>query len=79
LQFEVIIYLLYWKSYPTARNYKLMSRPGKYFYISHQALRLLSKKTHASVFLLSTSRGIITHRNALLNNIGGILMGSYTI
>lgn len=77
-KFKVVIYLLYLDKCSTAKNYKIMSRPGKYFYISHNALKLLSKRTRASIFTLSTSRGVMTHQTALLNKIGGTLIGSYT-
>jgi ribosomal protein S8 len=56
-----------------------MSKPSKKLFISYKALRLLSKKTGRSVFLISTSSGVIPHHVAIKKNLSGFILGFITI
>lgn len=76
---NVDIYLFYYNLLPLCKHYKLMTRPSRKFYISFKGLRLLNKRTHSSVFLISTHRGLITHQQALKFKIGGMLIGFFSI
>jgi len=76
---KVDIYLFYYNLVPLSKNYKLLSRSSRKFYISYHALRLLSKRTKASVFLISTNRGLISHHEALKFKIGGLLIGFFSV
>lgn len=65
---------LFYKGRPYFTSIRLISTSSKKFYISINALRKLNKSVKASVYLLSTSRGIIPHTQALEYSIGGILL-----
>lgn len=73
------INLYYFKNKKISNYFKIISTPSKKFFISYQALRLLAKKTGKSVFLISTSRGILTHEEALQQKTSGYLLGFLTI
>jgi ribosomal protein S8 len=72
-------YLIYYKNTSLNKNLKLISRPSRAFYISLQALRLLDKRSGNSVFILSTSKGLVTHKEALLQKNGGQLIGFFSL
>lgn len=52
-------------------NAKIISKPSKKFYISHKQLFLYTKSNFNSVIFLHTTRGLITHSDALKHKIGG--------
>jgi ribosomal protein S8 len=72
------IFAYYYKTNQIGKNFKLLSTPSKTFFISFKALKLLSKRSGASIFLISTTKGIITHQHALKNKIGGIVIGFFS-
>lgn len=73
------IYIYFFKNKRINTYFKLVSKPSKSFFISLKSLRLLSKRTGGSVFLISTSYGLITHREALDKKTGGIIVGFFSL
>lgn len=65
---EVTIHLSYKHKKPVLFGLKLVSRPGLRIYMD---ARRLSQKRGASVFLVSTSKGLITSKEAAKKNLGG--------
>jgi ribosomal protein S8 len=72
------ICFFFYKNLPILNYIKLISTSSKIFTISYISLRLLSKKTKNSLFLLSTSKGLIAHRDALKIKIGGKILFQIT-
>lgn len=68
------INLYFYKNNPTTSSLKLISKPSKNFLLSYQSLRLLSKKTGNSIFLLSTPKGILTHKEAIKLKTSGFII-----
>lgn len=73
------IYAYYYKTKQVGKGFKIMSCPSKFFFISFKALRLLDKRTGSSIFVISTSKGVITHKEALQKKIGGMLLGAFSL
>ena len=73
------IYLYYYKNNTICSNFKIISKPSKKFLISYKSLRLLDKKTGDSVFILSTPKGILTHKDALKFKTTGLVVGFFSI
>ena len=63
-----------YKHTPFFKSFRLISTPSKHYTITYKALSILSLSIGASIILLSTSEGIITHRQALQKHIGGLLL-----
>jgi ribosomal protein S8 len=72
------IYLYYYKNKIISNSFKLISKPSKSFFISTNALRLISKKTGLSVFIISNDKGLITHKLSLKNKKGGLVLGFFS-
>lgn len=73
------IYLYYYKNNKICSNFKILSSPSKFFYISLKALTLLNKKTGSSFFLISNQNGIISHKDSIKNKKGGLVLGFFSI
>ncbi len=73
------VYLSFYKNNPLCKNFKLISKPGNTYYISLRALYLVSKRTKNSIFILSTNKGLITHNEAILQKIGGVVIGFFSV
>lgn len=73
----IIIRLLYFKNLKINKNFKLISTPSRTYYISFKTLLLLNKRSGASLYILSTSKGIITHKEAIKKNLSGFLLGFF--
>jgi len=69
------VFPAYYKLIPLTKHIKLLSTPSHSLFISYKALRLLEKRVGSAAYLISTSIGIITHREAVRKKIGGILLG----
>jgi ribosomal protein S8 len=59
---------------PFFKSFRLLSTPSKHYTISYKALRILYTSIGASTIILSTSFGLITHKEALDKHIGGLLL-----
>jgi ribosomal protein S8 len=73
------ITLFFYKNNIVCYNFKIITRPSKIFNISYNSLVLLSKKTNSSIFLISTSKGILSHKEAILQKKGGMVLGFFSL
>lgn len=73
------VYLTYSNNTNVGKNFKIISKPSHKFYISLASISLLQKRTGDSVFIISTSQGLLTHKEAFNKNIGGLVLGFFTI
>ena len=64
----------FYKNTPFFKSVRVISTPSKHHQISLKGLKLLANSLNASVMLLSTSHGIVTHREALKLSIGGQIL-----
>lgn len=64
----------FYKSTTFFHKVKLTSTSSKKFYISCSALRLMNKSMGNTVYVLSTSKGLLTHSDCIKYKIGGILL-----
>lgn len=78
-KFKIKVYLNYYKNFPLTKKIKLISRPSKTFFISVKALLIIKNRTHGSVFILSTTDGLINHTKALQYNKGGVLICFFSV
>lgn len=69
----------FYKNLPVCKRLKLLSKPSKSLFISFKALKLLHNRTNDSIFFLSTTKGVITHLDALRAQIGGKLITRISI
>lgn len=69
----------YYNKLPLTKNFRILSTPSKTLFISYKALRLLKKRVGVASYIISTSYGLLTHREALKKKIGGILIGFFFI
>jgi ribosomal protein S8 len=53
--------------------FKLINKYKKHYYIDLTNLKLLHKRSGHSLYLLSTSHGILTHKNAIKKKTGGLI------
>lgn len=72
------IYLYYYKNNIVCNNFKIISRPSKSFFLSYKSLKLISKKSSSSIFLISNDKGIMTHQTAIKNKKGGLILGFFS-
>ena len=73
------IYPTYYNLLPLSKHFKMLSTPSHTLFISHKALRLLNKRVGGASYLISTPRGILTHRQALKKKIGGAIIGFFFV
>lgn len=64
----------FYKRSPFFKGVRLISTPSKAFTIKITTLNILNKSLGNTILLLETSRGIITHGEALKFHIGGRLL-----
>ena len=64
----------FYKKMPFFKSIRLISTPSKKHRLSLKSLNLLNKTLKASVLILSTDKGILTHREALKFKIGGLAL-----
>lgn len=73
------IFLYYYRGSDITKNFKIISTKSKKFPISIKSLKLLKKKSGSSIFIISTSKGLITQEEAIKLNISGILIGFFSL
>lgn len=66
--------IFYYKGKAFFSGVRLISTLSKKFHISLNALRRLHTVSASTTYILNTSRGIITHRDAIRRNTGGTLL-----
>lgn len=72
------IFLYYYKNKIICNNFKVISTPSKSFFLSYNSLRIISKRTSASIFIISNDKGIISHNSALKDKKGGLVLGFFS-
>jgi ribosomal protein S8 len=70
----LIIYLLYKNNKPYWNNLKIYYRSSKFFFITVHLLKRFYFNEFKKILILSTSKGIITHLEAIKFNHGGKLV-----
>lgn len=63
-----------YKGSPFFKGVRLISTPSKVFTIKIKTLNILTKSLGSTILLIETSRGVVTHSEALKLNIGGRLL-----
>jgi ribosomal protein S8 len=68
-----IVTLTFFRTKPFLRNLKVCSKPSKHYTVTYRALKMASYHLGFSTMILSTSRGLLAHRDALRLREGGLL------
>lgn len=71
---KILIHIFYSPLYRVFNDFKIISKPKKFYYISLYSLKLLSLKLANSYLILSTTKGIMDHHSALFLKTGGIVL-----
>lgn len=71
---KIMFSVFFYKNVSFFYKVKQISTSSKKFYISLKALKVLNTNLKASILLISTSKGLLTHKQALMYKTGGILM-----
>lgn len=70
-----IIFLKFKNSISVIKTIKLLSKPGKKYYINLYKLNsLINKNINTTLYFLYTTKGILTGQNAKIQKIGGELL-----
>lgn len=64
----------FYKNKPFFKGVRLISTSSRKYTISLHALMILTKSLNSSILILSTSKGILTHYEAIKLRIGGLIM-----
>lgn len=72
------VYIYYYKNKPTCSTFKLLSKPSRRFLISYKALNLLHKRSGSSIYLISTSKGLLSNLEAVHRRVGGVVIGFFS-
>lgn len=73
----IAVYPAFYKKIPLIKNLRLISTPSNAIYVSVKALKLILCRSGGSSFLIDTSHGILTHSEAINQNVGGVLLACY--
>lgn len=76
----ILVYLKYYNNQPVLGNLKIINTPGRKIYWSLNKLSLKHNiKAFNGIYIISTSKGILTHNSCLLNKStsGKILLKIY--
>lgn len=71
------IYPFYHKTLLNFHSLKIMTRPSTCFFISLKALKLIEKRSDPLVLLISTSKGIMPHSEAIAKGLAGYVFAYY--
>jgi len=71
------IYPFYFKNLKIMKTFKLVTKPSRTYYFSLKAIKLLTKRSGSSIYLISTSRGVFNQFEALNLKLSGFLLGYY--
>jgi len=72
LQGKIIVTLRYYKREPAIKELKKVSKPGRRIYAP--AGRLPRVKNGLGIAIISTSKGVMTDKQARVNNVGGEIL-----
>lgn len=73
----ITIKLFYTKKKKIILNYKNFSKTSRIFFISLKALKFLKFKTGTSIYIISTSDGLLNISSCLKKKKSGFLLGSF--
>jgi ribosomal protein S8 len=76
-QLYVAISPFYFRGQKPFKSFRLVSKPSRAYYVSLEALRLLNKRSGGTIYLISTSHGIVTSLEAVKKKISGYLVGFF--
>jgi ribosomal protein S8 len=65
---------LFYKDSSFFKKVKLVSTPSKTFSINLNSLRIVAHSLGTTIVILETSRGLLTHKEALNQKIGGRIL-----
>lgn len=71
---KVTVLLKYMDNKPAIRNISIVSTPGRRTFIGFRKLGKKLKKKDSGLFIVSTSRGLLTDDESLMFNTGGELL-----
>jgi small subunit ribosomal protein S8 len=66
---KIKVYLKYFNKNPTFNNISLISKPSRKIFYS--VSNLFKKNTQTGTFIISTSQGLFSSRDAVKKNLGG--------
>ena len=66
--------IFFYKNSPFFKQIKLVSSLSKKHTITYQSLKILNQSLGNSFLILSTVQGLLTHQEALLKKIGGLIL-----
>lgn len=69
------VYPFYFKNLSIMKSFKILSSPSRKFFISLKSLSVIKKRSGNAIYLLSTSKGVLSLDQALKLKIGGFLLG----
>ena len=75
---QFLLTLKYEKNRPAILQLKRLSRPGCRLYVNGRSIPKVCEKSQRSVLFLSTSRGVLSDREAYNLNLGGEILGFVT-
>ena len=64
----------FYKDSPFFKKVSLVSSPSKTFSIKLKTLRIVAQSLGTTIVILETSKGLLTHREALRHKIGGKIL-----
>lgn len=67
----------YYKNLSYSAKFKIISNAERKYFISLKALVLINKRSGRSIYVISTSRGLMTHKMALKKKTSGFLLGFF--
>ena len=73
-KYKIIFSPSFYKNTPNYKNIRYVSTPSKKHTVSLRALRMLHTALKASILILSTSYGLVTHTEAIKLKVGGIII-----
>ena len=71
---KIIFSPSFYRSSPFYKNIRYVSTPSKKHSVTLKALRLLKTALRASILILSTPYGLVTHTEAIKLKTGGLIM-----
>ncbi len=74
LQKYVTFSIFFFKNTPFFKSLRLVSSPSKKHTVTYSGLRIIQQSLGASVLLISSVHGLITHEKALKLKIGGLIV-----
>lgn len=64
--------MLFYKSQPFFKSVRLVSSSSRKYTLSLKSLIILQKSLKSSILILSTPKGILTHKEAIKFKVGGL-------